>query len=258
MRQRIEGLFEPEDRLGVGGAGRGSRHPPDARNQSPSPTTLRPRHDGPAARPARRGDLRRGVSIPSTIRAWRRPTPLLEEAPVGDLVRERVLEGVFEVREEARLVEELGGLEVGRAHGALFLGLSAMADRSANGTSLPMTAADWSRRLSSGERRSIRAARMAWTVGGTWMSVRAFASRYAPRSPTSALVSTSARTLSSRKKGLPSVRSIRIALEGLDRPVRLQGGRGAARPHSREAADRAGAACRRSCCPSGARTRAGS
>ena len=39
--------------------------------------------------------------------------PLLEQAAVGDLVGEGVLERVLEVGEEARLVEELGGLEVG-------------------------------------------------------------------------------------------------------------------------------------------------
>ena len=41
------------------------------------------------------------------------PTPL-EEAPVGDLVREGVLEGVLEVGEEPGLVEELRGLQVGQ------------------------------------------------------------------------------------------------------------------------------------------------
>src|SRR5215813_8059551 len=39
------------------------------------------------------------------------PAPLPQQAPVRDLMRERVLEGVFEIREEARLVEELGGLQ---------------------------------------------------------------------------------------------------------------------------------------------------
>ena len=37
-------------------------------------------------------------------------------------MRERVLEGVLEIREEARLVEELGGLEVGEPATQLFLG----------------------------------------------------------------------------------------------------------------------------------------
>jgi hypothetical protein len=42
----------------------------------------------------------------------------------------------------------------------------------------------------------------------------AFARRQPPRSPTSALVSTSVRTLSSKKNGLPSVRSIKSCLSG--------------------------------------------
>ena len=40
---------------------------------------------------------------------------LLQKSSVGHLVRERVLEAEFEVRKEARLVEELGGLKVGEA-----------------------------------------------------------------------------------------------------------------------------------------------
>jgi hypothetical protein len=37
--------------------------------------------------------------------------PLVEQAAVGDLVRERVLEGVFEIGEQRRLVQELRGLQ---------------------------------------------------------------------------------------------------------------------------------------------------
>jgi hypothetical protein len=37
---------------------------------------------------------------------------LLEQRAVGDLIGERMLEGVLEIREEARLVEELRSLEV--------------------------------------------------------------------------------------------------------------------------------------------------
>ena len=40
---------------------------------------------------------------------------LLQKGAVGHLVRERVLEAVLEVGKEARLVEELGGLEAGEA-----------------------------------------------------------------------------------------------------------------------------------------------
>ena len=36
---------------------------------------------------------------------------LLQKAAVGDLMRERVLEGVLEIREQAGLVEQVGGLE---------------------------------------------------------------------------------------------------------------------------------------------------
>ncbi len=59
----------------------------------------------------------------STIRAWRVPPALVEEASVGHLVRERVLERVFEVGEEARLVEELGRLEMGEPSAQLLLTL---------------------------------------------------------------------------------------------------------------------------------------
>src|SRR5262249_47198675 len=40
---------------------------------------------------------------------------LLQEARVGDVVREGMLEGVREIREEPRLVEELSGLQVAQA-----------------------------------------------------------------------------------------------------------------------------------------------
>ena len=67
-------------------------------------------------------------SIASTIARVQGAPPLLEQAAVGDLVRERVLEGVLEVGEQARLVEELRGLQVRRARGAApRSGSSAMA-----------------------------------------------------------------------------------------------------------------------------------
>jgi hypothetical protein len=43
------------------------------------------------------------------------PPALLQEAAVGDLMGKGVLEGVLAVGKEARLVEELGGLEVVQA-----------------------------------------------------------------------------------------------------------------------------------------------
>src|SRR5688500_15622577 len=42
-----------------------------------------------------------------------RPAAILEQAPISDLVGQRVLEGVFDIREQAGLVEELSGLQVG-------------------------------------------------------------------------------------------------------------------------------------------------
>ena len=40
------------------------------------------------------------------------PPPLLEQAPIGHLVGEGVLEGVFWLGKKACLVEELGGLQM--------------------------------------------------------------------------------------------------------------------------------------------------
>ena len=40
------------------------------------------------------------------------PSPLLQEAAVRDLMRERVREGVLEIRIEPGLIDELGGLQV--------------------------------------------------------------------------------------------------------------------------------------------------
>jgi hypothetical protein len=56
-------------------------------------------------------------------------------------VGERVLEGILEIREKARLVQELGRLEVAEAPAQGVSGTSAIACRSTNGTSFPMTEA---------------------------------------------------------------------------------------------------------------------
>ena len=100
--------------------------------------------------------------------------PLLQEAPVGHLVGEGVLEGAFALGEEPRLIEKLGGLQVGKATLERRLGqLSNGLRSSSKGTSVPITAAVWRRRFSSGGNRSIRAASTACTVAGTWMVGRA-------------------------------------------------------------------------------------
>ena len=85
-----------------------------------------------------------------------RPPTLLEEAAAGHLVGEGVLEGVAALGKQAGLLEELRRLQLRQA--------SAMACSSGQGTSVPMTVAVWSRRLSSGGSRSMRAASCACNV----------------------------------------------------------------------------------------------
>ena len=103
---------------------------------------------------------------------------LLEQTAIGGFMREGVLEGVFQLGEEAGLVEELRGLQAGTGCWCrVASGTSAMACRSAAGTSLPMTAADWRRFLSSGDSRSMRAASTACTVAGTCNVVTSCARR---------------------------------------------------------------------------------
>ena len=87
------------------------------------------------------------------MRAWQHPPPLLEQAPVGHLMGERVLEGVFELGEQARLVEELGRLQVREAAMERGLGQLGNGLQQGKGTSVPITAAVWSRRFSSGGSR---------------------------------------------------------------------------------------------------------
>ena len=85
-----------------------------------------------------------------------------------------------------------------------------------------MTDATWRRRLSSAASRSMRAARD--RLDGRWDLDRAgiLPSRYAPRSPTSTSISTRARTLSSRKSGLPSVRSMSRCPDRVQRRIVAQ------------------------------------
>ena len=67
---------------------------------------------------------------------------LLQQALVDDFVREGVLEGVFQIREEAGLVEELGGPEVPKSAPKLLLGEVRDGVQEGRATSLPITAAD--------------------------------------------------------------------------------------------------------------------
>jgi hypothetical protein len=75
-----------------------------------------------------------------------------------------MLEGVREIGEQAALVEELRRLEMLESPPEGMGGSPATSSSSANGTSRPMTAAAWRRRLSSGGRRS----RNAWV----WESIQ--------------------------------------------------------------------------------------
>ena len=50
------------------------------------------------------------------------PPPLQQEAAIGHLVREGVLEGVFALREQPRLVEKLRRLQVRQAAVQCYLG----------------------------------------------------------------------------------------------------------------------------------------
>ena len=105
------------------------------------------------------------------------PPPLQQEAAVGHLVGQGVLEGVVRLGEQAGLVEELRRLQVRQAAVQRLLGQLGNGLQQGKGTSVPMTAAVWSRRFSSGGSRSMRAASTACTVAGTWMVGRACARR---------------------------------------------------------------------------------
>ena len=68
--------------------------------------------------------------------------------------------------------------------------------------------------MSRGASRSMREARTAWTVSGSAISSTGAAGAYAPRSPRSAPRSTSERTISSTKRGLPRARASMRARSG--------------------------------------------
>ena len=93
--------------------------------------------------------------------------PFLQEAAVGHLMGERVLERVRRAREEPRLVEELGGLEVAEPGLEFFFGEVGNGLEEPHGDLVPMTAAVCSRRFSTGGSRSRRAASTASIVSGT-------------------------------------------------------------------------------------------
>ena len=118
--------------------------------------------------------------------------PLLQQAAVGHLAGEGMLEGVGMLREELRLVEELLPWRCARPRCSASSGSPASRCNSGTGTSVPMTAAICTRRFSSGGRRSRRAASTASMVSGSG------------RVPAWSPCSTAAQVNSSTKKGLPA------------------------------------------------------
>ncbi|HSE94534.1 MAG TPA: hypothetical protein VLD61_01500, partial [Methylomirabilota bacterium] len=118
--QGVEGLFQVGRGFPIGGAGEGL---------GPSLSEVR---DGPAPRLTPEGVVSELFDVlcqPFGMEpldgfydlAIESAPPVVEEAPVGHVMGQGVLEGVLEVREEPRLVEELGGLEGGEAAAERFL-----------------------------------------------------------------------------------------------------------------------------------------
>jgi hypothetical protein len=95
---------------------------------------------------------------------------LLQKPAVRDVLGERVREGVLRTRIEPGLVEELGRAQVVESTTERLVRQVGIAWSNANGTFLPMTEAVCKRCLSSGSSRSMRAASITWTVGGTWIA----------------------------------------------------------------------------------------
>ena len=188
----------------------------------------------------------------------KRAPPLVEHAAVGHLVRERVLEGVFEIREEARLVEELGGLQMREPCRAT-----------------PPRAAPRSRAAA---RRARPCRRPTLTAAGS--SPRAAAGRCAPRGrparspgPGCSRGGGRAGTVRDRRRACPSRRARARSPRGrtgCPRCARSGAGSAGGCSHRRRAArratrwrsprarDRCAPGCSTSCCPRGGDTPGGS
>ena len=127
----------------------------------------RPRHETRDGRGAPRAPRALGVRRLDGRRRSGREAPAggRGAAAVGDLVGQGVRERVLELGEQARLVEELGGLELpSRAARLLRLVGDRLEERERHVLADDRRA--WSSRLCSGASRSMRAARMARTVAG--------------------------------------------------------------------------------------------
>ena len=81
---------------------------------------------------------------------------------------EGVLERVLELGTEARLVQELGGLEMSEPPAQVLVRHVGDRLEQRQRHLLPDDRRGLEQRLSAGGSRSMRAARIAWTVAGTW------------------------------------------------------------------------------------------
>ena len=137
--------------------------------------------------------------------------PVLQQAPVGHLVRERVLEGVLQVREELRLVEELRFLQMGEPAPQGLLRLlrdrrqqrvgHVLADHRGRLQQLLLL---WRQPVDARRQDRLHRRRDLQRLHRPRQPVRSAL-------PASAPVSTSVRTVSSRKNGLPRFTSICVS-----------------------------------------------
>ena len=147
--------------------------------------------------------------------AMEQALPLVQQPPIGHLVRQGVLEGVLALREQAGFVEELGGLQVRQAAVQRLVG------RVGNGLQQRPGHLRANHRGGLEQALLLRwqpvNARRQYCLhrGGDLQALQrpAPGDRHRARPP-GLPVSTRVRTLSSRKKGLPWVRAIRSCLSG--------------------------------------------
>ncbi len=158
-----------------------------------------------------------------------------------------MLEGIRRLGKEARLVEELGRLQVGERHDAVRLGQLGNGLQEGKGTSLPMTAAVCSRRFSSPGSRSMRAARTACTVAGTWMLGSSLAQAIGPRVTDQHLRLDQRPDAFLQEEGVALGALDQALFERLEPGVISQEGMQQGLGRSQGAAGRAGAGCSRFC-----------
>ncbi len=124
--------------------------PPGAGSRPRCPRPRRAARDGPGAPRARRALRVEPLEAPQDPRV-ERAAPVRQEARVRDLVGERVAEGVLEVGEEPRLVEELGrhAAGPGSRRSASSGDVGDRREERAAARPCRSPTADWSRRFSS-------------------------------------------------------------------------------------------------------------